>query len=160
MSAKPEGHEALPVAGGGANTQASGTHTKEPWKVGRGGDSITRIYTKRGKVVCQFGDGQDEALVMTENFETNARRTVACVNACAGIELDQLESLAKMHRDGVAGIGMLAADLLRIRKQRGELTEALRMVIKAAGFDADPPVDTYGAKACAAARAALAKVSS
>ena len=41
-----------------------------------------------------------------------------------------------------------------------ELLEALQMVLKAADFNSDPPLDSYGKKAYAAARAAIAKAQS
>ena len=50
-------------------------HTKEPW----------RVSDKSKRVVCY---GHDEVVI---NSEANARRIVACVNACAGILTEKLE---------------------------------------------------------------------
>ena len=55
-----------------------------------------------------------------EGQEANARRIVACVNACDGIWTDELEEISRTG-------GMLGPreDVARIAKQRDELLEAL-----------------------------------
>ena len=57
-------------------------HTKEPWEV--------------GELIIKNIIGDDDVIVTclkteTGNNETNAKRIVACVNACADVEDDCLE---------------------------------------------------------------------
>lgn len=53
-------------------------HSKTPW----------RVSDKSKRVVCY---GHDEVVI---NSEANARRIVACVNACEGLSTDLLEKAA------------------------------------------------------------------
>lgn len=93
-------------------------HTKEPWHTGGDG---TIIYDNEGWGVANATvfhsrhNGPEEA-------KGNARRIVACVNACAGIRTEALEERAHMLK---------AYDdtLEAIQKERDELlaeVEALR----------------------------------
>lgn len=71
----------------------------------------------------------DAIAAFPEHSETqaeNARRIVACVNACEGIETSELEEIA------VSG-GMLGPreDVARIAKQRDELLMALQLALPA-----------------------------
>lgn len=54
-------------------------HTKEPWGIGRNGDNGIEITSNNGMYfVAEVTD------------EDDARRIVACVNACAGISNERL----------------------------------------------------------------------
>lgn len=66
-------------------------HTKEPWWKECGTD----IVTQDGKFIATTH--QPESMVGTELEYENARRIVACVNACAGIETDALERLHELY---------------------------------------------------------------
>lgn len=56
-------------------------HTKEPWRVESGDFRALRIF------------GQDRYITsLISNSEANAKRIVACVNACAGITNEALEA--------------------------------------------------------------------
>ena len=72
-------------------------------------------------------DGSLEIAVATMHSvatsASNARRIVACVNACEGISTEELEGIAKTG-------GMLGPreDVARTAKQRDELLAALKLV--------------------------------
>lgn len=55
-------------------------HTKEPWIVAHGSGTLIIVDGRVPAIAMTIGDGQ----------EANARRIVACVNACAGIETERL----------------------------------------------------------------------
>lgn len=96
-------------------------HTPEPWEIF--GSDKNRI-----------GHGQ-EAVASTHTYfnhrdEANARRIVACVNACAGISTEKLEENAA---DPIAGLfgRMAAREGTRADKaesQRDELLAALKEI--------------------------------
>lgn len=65
-------------------------HTKEPWHLGE-------IRSIRGRIYTTMPDGDEYVLADTNwNFpddaKANARRIVACVNACEGISTEELEN--------------------------------------------------------------------
>jgi hypothetical protein len=62
------------------------SHTKEPWHTGGNG---TIIYDKDGWGIASATvfHGRNEP----ETSEENAKRIVACVNACAGIDTEIIE---------------------------------------------------------------------
>ena len=64
------------------------THTKEPWHTGEGNETI--VYDKDGWGICSATvfHGRHEP----DTAKENARRIAACVNACAGISIEALES--------------------------------------------------------------------
>jgi hypothetical protein len=116
-------------------------HTPEPWLIG--------AYNGRYEIVGEPESG--EMIVRTierrkdvgglEVELANARRIVACVNACAGITSEELEWIA---RSG----GMLGprADIERIAKQRDQLLAALKSLrdgsrIDSAGNTNDDSLD-------------------
>ena len=65
-----------------------------------------------------------------EEAEANARRLVACWNACEGIATDELEEIARTG-------GMLGPreDVAKIAEQRDELREALQALVDAAWLE-------------------------
>lgn len=63
------------------------THTSEPWAIGKDGD----IWANNGTHCVHL-------LPDTLNAEENAARIVACVNACAGIDTERLEAMAKPRK--------------------------------------------------------------
>lgn len=64
-------------------------HSPEPWVV----RFSTVVYSKSGTTVAHVAvRGHGEALVSDEEVKANARRIVACVNACAGMSTEDLES--------------------------------------------------------------------
>ncbi len=90
------------------------SHTKEPWSFSPAENGLEWGVEagKWGVAICADapGDGTSEA---------NARRIVACVNACAGIPTDDLE------RCPSGGLFHLADMANEVVKQRDELLAAL-----------------------------------
>ncbi|CAJ1837352.1 MULTISPECIES: hypothetical protein [Aeromonas] len=85
----------------------SNKHEREPWVLG--GCSGRMVTTPSGYV----GDG----FIADVDTKDNARRIVACVNACRGLPTDELE-----QKGLVAAVG---TQLLEADQQRDELLEAL-----------------------------------
>ena len=102
------------------------THTPEPWSAGDSCMIMTNVFSGGLRVArCDF-DGDHE----NKEGISNARRICACVNACARIETEKLEEMAK---DPIAGIfGRMAANewdkAKKYKAQRDELIEALKDV--------------------------------
>lgn len=126
------------------------SHTKEPWKYGkeltaRSGEWLISMDAGdrgRGIPICETrpASGDEQA---------NARRIVACVNACAGIPTEQLESgEARSVRDELADIAML-------EKQRDELLDALERMVRLLEIE-DARLANFGE--VEAARATIASV--
>ena len=90
-------------------------HNKEPWVIHKEPDSVECAVADEGSwfvAICC-----DAALRGESNADDNARRIVACVNACAGIPTELLE----------AGNGV--ADAVRhFQIQRDELLAALKEI--------------------------------
>ena len=84
-------------------------HTEEPWSYGEDNDGW---YVSTGDT--QLAHGMTEA---------DARRIVACVNACKGIDTDSLE--ADGYGDDWAEIGRQRIEIL---EQHDELLAALQVV--------------------------------
>lgn len=108
-------------------------HTKEPWQIMRGPNSFDI-------------SGEDEIpiAVMVADDDVNARRIVACVNACAGIDNEMLEDdcFNKMRQDRnellqqrdelqreVTALksGLYDSVLPKVMQQRDELLKTLKM---------------------------------
>lgn len=145
-------------------------HTQEPWKINtdddRDGWSI--ITNNSGSIIanvnCITGPelvgGMPVDVVMPA--EDNAKRIVACVNACSGIRTEALEYRAHMikaHDDTIA----------ELTRQRDELLSALHdaatslETIQLRSFGADSCLDdkhsmrVYAGSRASVARAAIAK---
>jgi len=97
-------------------------HTQEPWQIEQSEDSdylrIGRI-DERGImpfVICSLHD------------EANARRIVACVNACAGAEESTLSVINAMGGLGEfwKDVGEANTQLMGIKQQRDELLNMLK----------------------------------
>ena len=91
-------------------------HTPEPWRTAARSGFPFHIDDARGESVAMMlaDDDHDE-----QRGLDNARRIVACVNACAGIPTDQLESgEARYVRNELA-------DIYALEKRRDELLAAL-----------------------------------
>lgn len=101
-------------------------HTKEPWRVGRLTHPRYFATVKETIGPHQVAVDVDEwPLVIAdcninfpEDAKANARRIVACVNACAGIPIDMLEAMP-------SGPASLLPMYARLENQRDELMAAL-----------------------------------
>jgi hypothetical protein len=103
------------------------SHTREPWKL----DTLGKTITSENAVsiaICLNNP------IIEQSPYANARRIVACVNACAGIKTEHLE------RVGVIGasdtqqqrIAALEAELQASQQREGELREAMRLILEIA----------------------------
>ncbi len=104
-------------------------HTKEPW-----------IFSVADDFHCGSIMGRHGGEVFDGDFtEANARRIVACVNACAGIPNEQLErGLPAMN----ALVDRIDGKIATLTKQRDDLLAAL---IRLRSFVGDPAnFDAYG----------------
>lgn len=61
-------------------------HTKEPWHVCDPTEQIHAVRAETGRIVADVGYSDTDA-----QNRMNARRIVACVNACAGVTTEELE---------------------------------------------------------------------
>ena len=102
-------------------------HTTEPWAIDpddrpnmQWNNHIVSEANQDIAICFMAHDGTED----NECGEANARRIVACVNACAGYATEELEqaTLDKRHRHEII------ADLVKSNKQRDELLAALEEI--------------------------------
>lgn len=125
------------------------SHTKEPWQVYPG-------RTNRKNIVIENIHGDCVALVMESEDvdEADARRIVACVNACAGVPTKVLEAVGRHHGFDPAEV------IAEIEKQRDELLAALKLVLPMAkGYAAEHQFGKND-EHCMAAVSAIARAES
>lgn len=82
-------------------------HTQEPWHIFEG-----TVQSDTNWTIC-------DARTKLKNADANARRIVACVNACAGIPTERLESCR------VVLMSVDAEKLTEIAKQRDALQDKI-----------------------------------
>lgn len=100
-------------------------HTPEPWRI----DEYRNFVTPDGPL---YLGGATTPLTLGEDMRKgweNARRIVACVNACEGIGTEQLESWLCMSRPILQSMKELKAEDDREAKQRDCLLNALREML-------------------------------
>ena len=90
-------------------------HTKEPWSYD-GHSGIAAVGSD------QFNGGYFTAEVMGPDKDANARRIVACVNACAGIPTEELE---RGPTNIVELMDKAWNEIAHLTKQRDKLVELL-----------------------------------
>ncbi len=77
-------------------------HTPEPWKIG---DGKPPFASWAGQILGQHSDGEFILATCNQNYpedaKANARRIVACVNACRGIPTEDLEAVEEPGRQFV-----------------------------------------------------------
>ena len=95
-------------------------HTREPWRVDTENDTV--ILAQRNLEVCATYTSD----VTPEEDEANARRIVACVNACAGYWVNQLESTIMEQGGFAAIIRDLGNEKFQAKQQRDELLAAIK----------------------------------
>lgn len=97
-------------------------YTKEPWHA-----SGYEVQQDNGSTICNMSGWKNQALT-----KANARRIVACVNACAGIETHELELMTgdlSIHNQIThPAQKTLTPKATQYRMQRDELLYALRMI--------------------------------
>ena len=75
-------------------------HTPEPWKIG---DGQAPFYAWKGQILAEHEDREFILASCNQNYpdeaESNARRIVACINACRGLQTEKLEHMAEVKSD-------------------------------------------------------------
>ena len=119
-------------------------HTKEPWSYRRA-DGIDSPSSEDYKIFS------DDGALVAETFEligkhratdqhANARRIVACVNACAGIPDEKLESwlsppegqLGAPHGTWGQQLFEVGEQMIQLQRERDELLTSLELIRGAA----------------------------
>jgi len=110
------------------------SHTKAPWKIGYA-ISINNalaifeqkaepgINPKDFRTICLLSE---HANIDKEDFE-NARRIVACVNACEGIPTETLES--EIFNHGLLKLSSTANEFARFKSENASLKNAIQEII-------------------------------
>lgn len=100
-------------------------HTQEPWRVELVNHALGDTGDYEGFVEIRAGDAKRPMIEIwddSDEAEANARRIVACVNACAGIDTELLGIIADNDKT-------LAGVIAELEKQRDELLEVFQLVI-------------------------------
>lgn len=130
--------------------QVAGSHTPGPWKVGESADNglpcVDGIDPKDGSLfeICEVW-GEESNISITEMSIANARRIVACVNACEGLSTDELERFGLASAFGTelhqlatkvadTELALFAENQKRqeVERQRDELFTALEQLCREA----------------------------
>lgn len=122
-------------------------HTKEPWRVTPDGHIASKGFVPIRTPFREdaFKDGPNRSDHSDELLLANARRIVACVNACAGIPTEDLE---RYYNDG-GGIdaamqeAALSAHITAV-KQRDRMLGALRLALAALEANSDEVPHGFG----------------
>ena len=94
-------------------------HTTEPWHVCEPTEALHAVRTEAGRIVADVGYSDTDA-----QNRMNARRIVACVNACAGVTTEELE-----QGGFVAGLVERLEDAPRWRDVVDELPQEAQEVL-------------------------------
>ena len=142
-------------------------HTTEPWRTDEECGFPQDIHDSKGNLFLRCGSDFDNDIY----GEANARRIVACVNACAGISQQYLEELNGetladkqmvliTQRDEYSLLAYRRQNILdEVIKQRDELLAALEKCRKElSAWMRDHGDDIATQEAVADARAAIASV--
>jgi hypothetical protein len=104
-------------------------HTKEPWSYELDTGSDLRIYSETNPGIvdgcgCCGSPNCDDA---------DARRIVACINACAGFDTELLENILMLGDTLKRRFKTLTDSESELQKQRDELLAALELIIERFG---------------------------
>ena len=101
-------------------------HTPEPWSLLEAGDSIKHqvpVSSDRTSILTIATEG---AIAFGAVYSADdARRIVACVNACEGMETEHLENQSMLGETLLDRFNLLKIEAGKLTKQRDELLEAL-----------------------------------
>ncbi len=125
----------------------SDMHTQGEWI--ENGDEIC---TRSKEDDQSFGMLVPHAVVFGDNYKANARRIVACVNACEGIPTDHLEKCT-----ATCAVDRILIERDALKVQRDELLAALKIIADGNlpdGDIANMPVMLFAQDAIAKAEAA------
>lgn len=98
-------------------------HTAEPWV-----DFGFYQVGKDGFVIANVLAGNVPSGIEKETKLANARRIVACVNACSGIETVTLESLAGTENPTLKSAATAIERAAMLERQRDQLLAALKLM--------------------------------
>ncbi len=151
-------------------------HTSEPWILVEGGacEKEMLITTEDRHETCVIPIAEMDVIFDGEfgdEQSANARRIVACVNACEGIDTETLELFDGAARQAVSDLAGDVSVVHEARKRRDELLSALELMVlihdEPSGFEGkfgkelDDAISAQKEKIDArlmVARAAIAKV--
>jgi len=105
-------------------------HTPEPWKYEGedDGDFVVWGASPNDDFIGNVGARIKEMMVIIDLDLANARRIVACVNACSGITTEQLNSIGSGGINSLISSGADAVRLLEKEKTKNEvLMDALKI---------------------------------
>lgn len=71
-------------------------HTPEPWSAERD-EGMLYLLTQDRRVIALLSDDERALTSGLEGTEADARRIVACINACVGIPTETLEAMPTLH---------------------------------------------------------------
>lgn len=100
-------------------------HTPEPWGVPADGDLL--LSDADGNILITGGGHDDYGLIAYATSVDDARRIVACVNACAGVDTELLEAYPAPFSEMRQQRDQLLATLQRIadgQEMTGQFTHA------------------------------------
>ena len=103
-------------------------HTPEPWRAFNNGQGVVGVSTDRSDVCwtrIEEGGWLDSDRTIDIDYE-NARRIVACVNACAGIPTELLNDSKCWAEAGVETATSLRKQIATLTRQRDLAVKALR----------------------------------
>lgn len=101
-------------------------YTPEPWRTDAECGFPQDIHDSKGNLFLRCGSGFDNEIY----GEANARRIVACVNACAGFSTETLELIAS-----VGGMQHKMTATAAVASQRDELLSDLAEAKRSAEFN-------------------------
>ena len=122
------------------------TYTKLPWGVSHDNHDGWPLVMAGGKIIANvnlesFSAGVADLIEMPA--EANARRIVACVNACDGLDTELLEKIVSFGGTLPRRLeAMTNWEQSEAEKQRDELAEAIRLTLDENGHLADGDVCT------------------
>ena len=110
-------------------------HTKEPWITVETELDVIEITNadRNGLVVpiAKVSTGYVKQVGIEQ--EANARRIVACVNACAGLDTDLLENMLMLGDTLKQRFKVLTNSESELQQQRDKLLAALESAVEAVG---------------------------
>lgn len=109
-------------------------HTKEPWMISAPQSGYITSPSDDYQIICAVHEWEEDGALLQKfkNSEANARRIVACVNACAGLSTESLENtsgLNELYGDMQKERDVQMSKRIIAEQQRDELLEALYRAI-------------------------------
>lgn len=104
-------------------------HTPEPWeKSEKANGNWWHISAGNQAIAAVHAASKKRNEPYASMFEENARRIVACVNACAGMETEHLENQAMLGETLLDRFSLFKREADELAKQRYELLAELDII--------------------------------